>query len=268
MGVATSTNQRHPSRRFRYPLIAAASLTIACGADPLPDAERVVLERELANLSSYQELDVGSALGEGDIVIVLHERTLAGLLTEALPVEETIAGRFRVRLRSAEVDFRTGLALVQFSGRVSLVERPSVFVDATVFGLLEIARLDQELGVLLAQVEILAVEAQDIIVGGWSAPAARLASELATRKGNEFNELFGDLPVPILLERNIRLPAVSDSSVTIPSVDVPLTARVGNVLTADERLWVVVDIEVDYSSPKTAAEPAAAVSRATAPGAP
>ncbi|HJO02357.1 MAG TPA: hypothetical protein QGG47_00125 [Acidobacteriota bacterium] len=165
-----------------------------------------------------------------------------------MPVEETIGDRFRVQLRDAVVDFRTGLALVQFSGRVSLVERPTVFVDATVFGLLRIAGLDQEMGVLLAQVEILAVEAQEVSVGGWSAPAARLASELAMRKGNEFNQLFGDLPVPILLERNIQLPAVDDSDVTIPAVSVPLTARVGRVLTADERLWIIIDIEVDATA--------------------
>ena len=102
---------------------------------------------------------------------------------------------------------------------------------------------------LLAKVEILAVEAQEVNIGGWSAPAARLASELATGKGNEFNELFGDLPVPILLERNVHLPAVNNHEVTIPAVNVPLSARVDRVLTADERLWIVIEIEVDPSSP-------------------
>ena len=120
------------------------------------------------------------------------------------------------------------------------------------FGLLQITGLDPEVGVLLAQVEILAVEAHEMSIGGWSTPAARLASELATRKGNEFNELFGELPVPILLERNIRLPAVNDNDVTIPAVSVPLAARVGHVLTADERLWIVIDIEVSASPPGTA----------------
>ncbi len=242
-------------------LLATAALTVACGSDPLPDAELVVLERELASLSRYRELDFGTVLGEGDMVIVVHERTLAELVTATLPVEQTIDNRFHVQLRSAEVDFRTGLALVQFSGRISLVDRPGVFVDATVFGLLQIAGLDQTLGVLLAKVEILAVQAQEVSVGGWSAPAARLASELATRKGNEFNRLFGDLPVPILLESNVHLPAVEDNDVTIPAVSIPLAARVGRVLTADERLWIVIDIEVKAGTPLTDAV-------ATEPGSP
>ncbi len=222
-----------------------------------------MLERELASLSSYQNLDFGSVLGEADMMIVVHERTLAELLTATLPVEETIANRFHVQLRSAEVDFRTGLALVQFGGRVSLVDRPGVFVDATVFGLFQIVGLDQDVGVLLARVEILAVEAHEVSVDGWSAPAARLASELATRKGNEFNQLFGDLPVPILLERNIHLPAVDDNDVTIPAIRVPLAARVGSVLTADERLWIVIDVDVDATPPATADDEAPA-----APGPP
>ena len=175
-------NGRRSALTSTTALLATAALS-ACWSDPLPGAERVVLERELASLSIYSELDFGSVLGEGDMLIVLHERTLAELVTATLPIEQTIDNRFRVQLRSAEVDFRTGLALAQFSGRVSLVDRPTVFVDATVFGLLQIAGLDQALGVLLARVEILAVEAQEVSVGGWSAPAARLASELATRKG-------------------------------------------------------------------------------------
>ncbi len=253
-------NGRRSALTSTTALLATAALS-ACWSDPLPGAERVVLERELASLSIYSELDFGSVLGEGDMLIVLHERTLAELVTATLPIEQTIDNRFRVQLRSAEVDFRTGLALAQFSGRVSLVDRPTVFVDATVFGLLQIAGLDQALGVLLARVEILAVEAQEVSVGGWSAPAARLASELATRKGNEFNRLFGDLPVPILLERNVHLPAVEDDDVTIPAVSIPLAARVGRVLTADERLWIVIDIEVEAGTPLTDAA-------ATDPGSP
>lgn len=222
-----------------------------------------MLERELASLSSYQSLDFGRVLGEADMMVVVHERTLAELLTAALPVEETIAARFHVQLRAAEVDFRTGLALVQFNGRVSLADRPDVFVDATVFGLLQIVGLDQDLGVLLARVEILAVKAQEVSVGGWSAPAARLASELATRKANEFNQLFGNLPVPILLEHDIHLPAVDAADVTIPAVRVPLAARVGSVLAADERLWIVIDVDVDAAPPSIADDDAPA-----APGTP
>ncbi len=58
----------------------------ACGADPAADAERIVLERELANLSLSRDMDFTGVLGEVDMLVVVHERTLAKLLGAVLPV--------------------------------------------------------------------------------------------------------------------------------------------------------------------------------------
>ena len=187
---------------------------------------------------------------------MVHERFLGELLQGALPVERTVADRYVVRLEKATTTFRTGLALVELHGRASAVDRPSVSVDATVVATLEVLGLQQQSPALRVGVEVLAFTVRDVEVAGWSAPVERLAEELARRRADDFNDLLAPLEIPAGVEQALSLPAVANDQVKIPELTLPLVARVEQVLVANQRLWISIDMmEVDVGGNGTTPAP-------------
>lgn len=230
-------------------LLAATGLLgtgLACSNRPpaLETAERAVLERELANLVEYLEVDYGRLLTEGDLLVVIPERVVGDLVAAALPLEGEVADRYRIRLDQVRIDFRTGCALLQLDGRVSMRDRPSVFGDVTVFASLDVAGIAADPPLLELQPEVLAVEAREIEVGGLSAPVASLIDEIARRRLGDLTALLGTLQLPIGLHESVRLPAVETDEVTIPQLEMGVGIRLEQILVADRRLWITAALDV------------------------
>lgn len=235
-------------------VLAAALAAVACSDAPPAElvAERAVLQQELENLSAYLDVDLGRLLVEGDLLLVVREELVGELLDGALPVTGGLPGGHEVRLDGARVAFRTGLALVELRGRLTAADRPGTFADIVAYAALEVVGIVGEPAVLRARPRVLGLETRDVGVAGTSLPMERLVDEIAGRRLGEVEALLGVLELPISLERSIGLPAVDDGGVRIPALALQTSVEVEQVLVADRRLWVLVDLELGPEPPPPA----------------
>jgi hypothetical protein len=223
-------------------LCAAAWLT-GC-RPPAPLAQRVerdLLQREKAALERELARDSDDEHETGALVVV-PATVVRQLIDAALPVQTTVADRFRITADSAAVDFRGGLALVRLSARVEWVDRESVAAAIEVLGALQILDIQESAGTLAARVEILGFQTQALQLGTLSGPAARLLDEFAERPASDLNALLNRLEIPVSLVQAIRLPMVEEDEISIAAVDVPISARLHGVSVGAGRLWVHIDI--------------------------
>ena len=156
----------------------------------------------------------------GDILLVVRQPLIEKLVSAALPFERDVGDRYRVRVEGARVTLHPGVALVELSGRVSLVERSQLFADITLLGALEIsegpARTPDAPPRLVGHVEIFGVDTREVRIGGLAPPAERLVNGLARTRLDALNEALDDIPIPLRLEERIELPTVEEEEVTIP----------------------------------------------------
>jgi hypothetical protein len=201
--------------------------------------ERELLLRQKEALG--RELERPVAELESDIVVVIPASLVDDLLGVALPLETTVAGRFRVVVDSGRVDFAGGLALVNLSALVQAVDRDDVSARIDIIGTLQVLEI-QESGTLATRVEILGWRTQDVRVGSLSPPAGRLLDEFAARPASDLNELLSRIEIPVQLMPTIPLPRVEEAEVTIPAADIPIAARLQEVRVGGGRMWVHIDI--------------------------
>jgi hypothetical protein len=222
-------------------LFVALLVTTACAPrEPLEyRLERELLLRQREALG--RELERPVAELESDIVVVIPASLVDDLLGVALPLETTVAGRFRVVVDSGRVDFAGGLALVNLSAVVAAVDREDVSARIDIIGTLQVLEI-QESGTLATRVEILGWRTQDVRVGSLSPPAGRLLDEFAARPASDLNEVLSRIEIPVQLVPTIPLPRVEEAEVTIPAADLPIAARLQEVRVGGGRMWVHIDI--------------------------
>lgn len=228
-------------------MAAGTSLLAACGGDGARvAAERTVLERERATLREYlADREAGRLLSPPDLLLVVRGELVQSVLEAGLPQARTLEDRYRVTLREARVAFRSGLALVELGGRAALADDPGVFADITVFGVLEVVGLDPVRSTLAARVEVVALEATDVGVGGLSPPAERLVERLAGPRLEELNRLLEDLEIPVRLQEVVELPGVETDEVTIPPAEpLALEIELREVRVLRDRLWTSVAVGI------------------------
>lgn len=236
-------------------VVAAALAVAACGrGDDRAVAERRLLERELANLEALRALPADSPLvARGDVVVALRSELFEAVLERALPQSGPVGDRYRLTLETASVDVRSGLVGVEMQGRAALRDDRDVYADVAVVGLLEVIGVDPATGVLDARVEILGVDTRQVSVQGLSPPAERLVNALARRRSEEFDELLGQLEIPVSLRERIALPAVDVEALSAEGGRLPLRVALRDARALGDRLWLAIDLEL--GAPVTA-EPA------------
>ena len=226
-------------------LLAAALAAAACDTGDPAAAERRLLERERANLEALRAVPADSPLiARGDVVVALRSELFAAVLDRALPQSAPVGDRYRLTLESASVDVRSGLVGVEMQGRAALRDEPDVWADVAVVGLLEVVGVDPASGALDARVEILGVDTRQVSVQGLSPPAERLVNALARRRSEEFDELLGDLEIPVSLRERIVLPSVDVEAVSAEGGRLPLGVTLRDARALGDRLWVVIDVEL------------------------
>jgi len=170
-----------------------------------------------------------------------------------LPVEQVIAERYRVRLTAASVHFEDGLALVRLTGRASLADQDEQYASAEldVAGALDVVDLDPRSGRLRGQVKIIALDAQAVAVMGMKTPrqAEGLVEELGRERLEAFSALLAGIEIPVRIQQDVAIPAVSDSGVRIGAASVPLAVSVLDVNAFRGRLWVSVKAAVQGAAP-------------------
>lgn len=239
--------------RLALPLLLAALLVPGLSCKRIVGGEWVdpreaVLERQRKGLESLiAAASQGPLIPFDEVLVIVDEKLVQGLLASATPYERIVANRYRVRLDSATVEFEDGFALVRLDGRASLAQRQEedIFADVSVYGGLDIVSLDPASGVLRGRVNIIGFEARRVGVLGVEAPVQRLVEDLSREKVEEFNVLASGLEIPVRLEREITVPAVGpEGEVRIEAATVPLRAEVRDVKAFRGKLWVSVGVQV------------------------
>lgn len=208
--------------------------------------QTTVLNREIQGLRELiLRAEKGTLFPKDQVVIAVSEELVKDVAQLALPREQVIGKRFRVRLEKADVRFRDKHGSVRLDGRVSPVDHSpeDVFADVAVFGLMDAVEVDASTGVLRASVSVIGFELQRVGVFGESVIGRRLLEELAERHADDLKALAFPLTIPVHVQEQIALPGLEGSGpVRLRGVSFPLSVKVADVVAHGNRLWVALDV--------------------------
>jgi hypothetical protein len=220
-------------------LTALALLRLMVPAPPPRlSAQEALLTRqnqELIKLAAAAEN--GTLLDFKGLLIVVNEVLVQDLLRAVTPLEADVGNGFHVFIESADAAFGDGVALVRLTGTAS-VGGASVGSQVTVFGAIDVVKVEPSSGVLQCGLSILSVEAQDATALGSNDPVGRLTEALAH---GGLSLLVGALEIPVSIEDRLSIPAVESNRLHIAAEDLPLTIAVQQVKVFGGRLWIFVD---------------------------
>ncbi len=227
--------------------LACAALVSAC-ADPHAGAgalhaETVLIERELDGLrDSAARLDRGESLfPDSDVIVSIDESFVQGLITARLPLELT-AAPYRVVLTAVDVGFG-GAPTVRLRGTITRDGMVTLDAAVGVVGALSGIEIDAVTSTLRAKIvaDHLEIERasglESLLSGSTLDDVARLvlveiASQLPT------------IEIPVRVQQDIDIPAVTDGPVRINGARLPVRASVSRVFAANKRLWIGLHVEV------------------------
>ena len=172
------------------------------------------------------------------VLFLVDQSLVAALLGTQVPREYVIEDTFRVWITGAQITFDDGLALVRLDGRASLVGADDeVYADLSVFGDLEILREQKEAAVLRSRINLIAVDARHVEVGG-RRDADKIVERLGKARLSAFAALAQELEIPVRHEHAIEMPAVTDGPVRIEATTLPLRLVLVDVKAFKGRLWI------------------------------
>jgi hypothetical protein len=193
-------------------------------------AEQLSLEHQVARLRAATALaDEGPLLPPGALVLALDEALLRDLFAAALPVEQVLQERCKLRLERAEASLAPGAGTITLFGRAGDVSAPEAFVDVVLQGALEAPTLDAERGVLVAGVTLdqVATLPADATSG-----AAVLVEQLAREHLDAFGAVVPRVEIPVRLQ--------------------PLPVAVARAFATRERWWVLLDVSTAAGTARAA----------------
>lgn len=229
------------------PLACLTVLAAGCG-DPYAgasalQAEKAQLERELEGLrESAALLSRGESLiPASDVVVAIQDSLVQGLIARRLPIE-IVAAPYRIALSAVEVGFK-GSPTVQLRGVVTRDGLPGISVAARLIGALSGIEVDTTTFRLRARItaDHLDIESTAGVGALFSGSSLDDVAELLRL------ELVAQLPlveIPVRVQEDILIPAVTDGPVQMAGVRFPVKASVSRVFAANGRLWIGLHVEV------------------------
>jgi hypothetical protein len=239
----------HPRSSRCAALGALFVAAAACGGGAGPRRvmdQQAVLQRQIEGLEGLvAAAEQGSLVPRDKLVVAVSEQVVRELAQLALPREEVIGGRYRVRLETVDVRFRDKWGSVRLDGRVSPAagSPEDVFAELAVFGLLDAVEVDPDDGMLRGKVSLIGFELKRLGLYGESAAGRRLLEGLAGTRLDALSALAFPLALPVRLEQELTLPGSSEGPVRLRAARFPLRVGVVDVSAHGERLWVAFDVE-------------------------
>lgn len=229
-------------------LAAAAPSLVGCSRGSIWDGHRLALEAELSALQAYVSVGPGRSLADfDDILVVIREELVHRLIDAVLPVEATVRD-LRLRVDSARVEFRPGVAIVRLATRVSPVRASGLSADVSLLGALEIQPFREEAEALAARVRMFGLDTRDVRLGALAPPAERLVDELARLRATELNDLLGTIQIPVRLVEVVQVPALELDEVTIPEARLPVRFELASVRVLEGGLFASFRIDREWSN--------------------
>lgn len=232
----------------RTAVAGAALVLAACAPHDAPRrlvAQETVLRRQIEGLEGLLERAAqGRLVPDDELVIALSEKLVVDVARLALPREQVVAGRYRVRLETASVRFRDGVGSLRLDGRVSPADRPAedVFAELALFGLIDSAELLPG-GRLRVLGTPTGFEVKRVGVFGETRVGRRLLETLAAEQLDALGGLAFPLEIPVQIEQALSLAGLGGSGpVRVRPASVPLKVSVARVVAHGERLWVSIAV--------------------------
>jgi hypothetical protein len=221
-----------------------AALALAAACRPREPAEvardraaEAFLAEQIADLKGLiQRGESGELVSQDRIAISVSEAMVKRLIDASLPQETTIAGRFRVRIESADPFFRGNNAALVFQAvaRGLHAETPSARLELG--GSLERVRIER--GRLTADVRLSHFKVLDTSLGD---VAADVLEELVRENAETLTRLLETIEIPVHLEQSLDIDGLNAGGVVARPGVLPLEMTVAEVVPVRERLWVLLD---------------------------
>jgi hypothetical protein len=250
--------QRRAGRATRVRLLGLVAGALAAGCGQAPP-ERVLdleshLARQVADLRTLVErAEKGRLVPADGLVVAVREDVVRRMAELALPREEIVQG-FRVRLERADVRFRDRHGAVRLEGRVGWADdadlyRADVFVDLTVFGRIDTAKVDAKEGTLTVEMVPIGFEIRRVNVGEGQPTVRQLAEGVARALPEGLSALRSTLTIPVAFERELRLAGRESGRFRFRPASLPLRLVVKDASAHGGRLWVSVGVEAAAGKP-------------------
>jgi hypothetical protein len=229
-----------PAHRGILGLVALA-LAPACAPRETPEAARAraqkaFLEKQIESLTALRaKAERGELVTTDQIAIGIQEKVVNDLLNAPLPQEMVVGGKLRLKVEKTTAYFRGNQTALVFRARASAVDAPSVYATVELAGTLDAFKLKD--GHLSARVKIL----HFAVLESAADALAGLAEHVVRGQLPAIEEKLPPLELPVSLEPNIRLESTRMGPVTVQAGQLPLEISVAQVLTANERLWILLE---------------------------
>jgi len=205
-----------------------------------------VLQQQIEGLTRLaRSTEKAGLLPKDKLVVAVSERLANNLARLALPQEQIVAGRYRVRLEKADVRFRDEQGSVRFDGRIgdSAGADQEFFAELTLFGIVDTVEVDRRTGVLRCNVAIVDFAFERFDGYGDSEMGRLLLAQLGRQGVDVLKTLAFPIEIPVRLEQEILLKGVAgEGPVKLRPASLPLRLSVADVAAHAGRLWVAVDV--------------------------
>jgi hypothetical protein len=199
-----------------------------------------------SQIDAIEDLIAKAERGEShldEVVVGASASLVRSVLAASLPLEQVLAGQFRVVLTQAEVHFRAGRSSVTLRGRVSPAASRAIFADVVVEGELDRLRILAGRGTLAAEVVLRHVEVVRAASGGADSAFVRSAVQALGHEGlASLARLVPRLAVPIRIDQSLAIAGLGAGPVSVAPGELPFRATVTSVVPLDEWLWVTLDL--------------------------
>jgi hypothetical protein len=150
----------------------------------------------------------------------------------------TVAGRFRVRIESADPLFRGNHAAVVFQAVARGLDADMPEARVELGGSLERMRIED--GTLIADVSLAHFKVLDLSLGDLAADAVE---GVVNDNRAAFEGLLPAVEIPVRLEQSVDIGGLDAGRVVAQPGTLPLRMTVAEVIAVRQRLWILVDVQ-------------------------
>ena len=239
----------------RWSRVCAVVLVVlsACRVRESPEDARAKAQKRFleAQIVSLRELVARAERGElattDRIAIGVGEAAAREILNSPLPIEQVIAGQFRIRIEHAEPLFRGNQAALVFRARLTSEDLPNQYADLELAGLLKDLKLVD--GRLRGRIELVHFTVPKASVGPL---ALNLVDNLMRANLAIVQAALPPFEVPVRLEQQLRIARFDKGPVSAAGGELPIKLQLGEVLAVNQRLWALIDAEAGPWKPADA----------------
>ncbi len=207
-------------------------------------SQKALLLRQNQGISELiAEAEQGTLIPTDRFLIGLDEQIIGDIFRSQLPLERPLGDKLVIRLEKAELSLRDKYGAIVIEGSVHRRATPDRRVSVRVHGGLGAVSIDPDDGrlniaIAIDQIMVLQAGLLDRALGAGG-------KKFFAAKGRELlQEAIPDLQVPVVLAKDIQIPALDEGDIKLGALTVPLNVSVDRVLASGGKLWVTLNAEV------------------------